>query len=155
MQGEITRRVRIRAMSSFASDLRQTVARVREQMARAAERSGRRGEEITLVAVSKTHPANRIHELFDAGVRHFGENRVQEWESKAPHLARLDAVWHMIGHVQKNKAARAAALFHSVDSLDSIALALRLDRARQELAPPAETGNLLRILVEVKLDPQP
>jgi pyridoxal phosphate enzyme (YggS family) len=142
-------------MSSSANDLRHTVARVREQMARAAERSGRRVEEITLVAVSKTHPANRIQELFDAGVRHFGENRVQEWESKAAQIAKLDAVWHMIGHVQKNKAARAAALFHSVDSLDSIALALRLDRAREEFAAPAEPGNSLRILVEVKLDPQP
>jgi pyridoxal phosphate enzyme (YggS family) len=88
-------------------------------------------------------------------VRHFGENRVQEWESKAAQIAKLDAVWHMIGHVQKNKAARAAALFHSVDSLDSIALALRLDRAREEFAAPAEPGNSLRILVEVKLDPQP
>ncbi|MGH9741779.1 MAG: YggS family pyridoxal phosphate-dependent enzyme, partial [Candidatus Acidiferrum sp.] len=72
---------------------------------------GRRAEEITLIGVSKTHPAESIREAYDAGVRHFGENRVQEWEAKHIPLVGLKARWHLIGHLQRNKAARAARLF--------------------------------------------
>ncbi len=147
------------------------LARVRERIELAASRAGRRAEEITLVAVSKTHSVRKIQELYEAGVRHFGENRVQERESKLSHLAGLEATWHMIGHVQKNKAARAVRLFDSIDSVDSAALAEKLDRARtdfntegtenaekrmtsneSELFAP---GNRLRVLIEVKLDPEP
>jgi hypothetical protein len=144
------------------------LANVRERIVKAASRSGRRPNEITLIAVSKTHSARRIQALYETGVRHFGENRVQERESKAPQLAGLEIFWHMIGHVQKNKAARAATLFHSVDSVDSIALATKLDRACQEFtAGDAEKtegaapsirrvpGQPLRVLLEVKLDPEP
>ena len=90
----------------------------------------RNPSEITLIAVSKTHPAESIRLAYEAGVRNFGENRVQEWESKRPLLSDLgDANWHLIGHLQSNKANRAATSFHSVDSVDELGLAQRLDRA--------------------------
>jgi hypothetical protein len=119
-----------------------------------------------LIAVSKFHPAGRIRELYEAGVRHFGENRVQEWETKRSALANLDATWHLIGHLQSNKVARAAKLFHTIDSVDSIALAERLEKAKKDFntagAEGAENGSeekndaqgmRLRVLVEVRLDP--
>ena len=142
------------------------LARVHERMARAAGRGGRRAEDITLIGVSKVHPAERIRELYEAGVRHFGENRVQEWESKLTSLADLDATWHLVGHLQSNKVARAARVFHTIDSLDSIALAERLERAKKEFnaegtegAEKVEEsegvgrGGRLRVLIEVRLDP--
>jgi len=155
-------------MSATAQDLASNLHHVLNRIENATVRSRRRAEEITLIAVSKTHSARTIRELYAAGVRHFGENRVQEWESKHTALAGLDASWHMIGHLQKNKAARAAQLFDSVGSLDSIALAEKLDRARAQLAdatresrtslnpsgPSAPPGKL-RVLIEVKLDPEP
>jgi pyridoxal phosphate enzyme (YggS family) len=158
-------------MNSTSAEMAGNLARVRERIELAASRAGRRAEEITLVAVSKTHSARKIQELYEAGVRHFGENRVQEREAKRAHLAGLDATWHMIGHVQKNKAARAVQLFDSIDSVDSAALAEKLDRARNDLdterAENAEkkktrnesevfaATNRLRVLIEVKLDPEP
>ena len=171
LQKSDTAHARIRAMSSEQAELAENLARVRERIELAASRSGRRAEEITLIAVSKTHSARKIQELYKAGVRHFGENRVQERESKLSHLAGLDATWHMIGHVQKNKAARAIRIFHSVDSVDSFALAEKLDRARAGFTTegtenteksrarnqpnPLASGNRLRVLIEVKLDPEP
>ena len=135
-------------------------------MERAAARGGRRAEDITLTGASKVHPAARIRELYEAGVRHFGENRVQEWESKRAFLADLDATWHLIGHLQSNKLARAVRLFHTIDSVDSIALAERLERAKKEFntegtegAEKSEEsegvapGGRLRVLIEVRLDP--
>lgn len=146
----------------------ENLARVRERIELAASRSGHRADEITLVAVSKTQSTRKIQELYEAGVRHFGENRVQERESKLAHLAGLDATWHMIGHLQKNKASRAARLFDSIDSVDSLALAEKLDRAIADfISEDAEkkktsaesklftTANRLRVLIEVKLDPEP
>jgi len=157
---------RIRAMGSSSRELAKNFALVRTRIELAAKRVGRRAEEITLVAVSKTHSADRIRELYGVGVRHFGENRVQERESKQVALADVGATWHMIGHLQKNKAARAAQLFDNVDSVDSIGLAEKLDRARAEVTteittgPDRESGRIgeskrLRVLIEVKLDPQP
>ena len=105
---------------------------VRERIGRAAQRTGRKPEEVTLVAVSKTFPAESIRLAYTAGVRHFGENRVQEWEAKRLLVADLAATWHLVGHLQSNKAARAARLFHWVDSLDSLPLAQKLDRAVAE-----------------------
>jgi pyridoxal phosphate enzyme (YggS family) len=122
-------------------------------MERAASVAGRRVDEVTLIAVSKTYPAGRIRELYEAGVRHFGENRIQEWESKQASLADLDGTWHMIGHLQSNKAGRASRLFHSIDSVDSVGLAERLDRARRESPDVAGSGRL-SVLIEVKLDPE-
>ncbi len=116
-------------------------------MAAAAARSGRRVEEITLIGVSKTHPASAIREAIGAGVQHFGENRVQEWEGKLAGVAGLDGTWHLVGHLQSNKAAEAANLFHCVDSVDSIALAWRLNRSREE----REFTRKLRILIQVRI----
>ncbi len=127
--------------------IRENLQRVQERIARAAERGGRGIEEITLIAVSKTHPASDIRAAFEAGIAHFGENRVQEWEGKRGEIAELPARWHLIGHLQSNKAARAAKLFHSVDSVDDFALAQRLDRARGELG----ASEKLRVLIEVHI----
>src|SRR5215469_15523364 len=100
---------------------------VRARIASAARRTGRKPDEITLIAVSKTHPAEAIRAAYDAGVRHFGENRVQEWEGKREGVVDLGATWHLIGHLQSNKSARAAKAFECVDSVDDYALAQRLD----------------------------
>jgi len=116
-------------------------------MARAAHRVGRPVEEVTLIGVSKTQPASAIRGAYEAGVRHFGENRVQEWEGKRAGTEGLAATWHLIGHLQSNKAARGARLFHSVDSVDDLALAQRLDRARAE----AGITGKLRVLIEVRI----
>ena len=129
------------------TSLRENFLNVQERIAAAAQRAGRRAEEITLIGVSKTHPAEAIRKAYEAGLRHFGENRVQEWEGKRSQLQDLDSTWHLIGHLQSNKAARAANLFHSVDSVDSAGTAQRLDRARGD----AGTQEKLRILIEVWL----
>jgi pyridoxal phosphate enzyme (YggS family) len=133
-------------MSDASRLIAQNVDAVRKQMERAAVRGKRSLDGITLVGISKGVPAELIREAFAAGVRHFGESRVQEWESKAPQLEDLEAIWHMVGHLQRNKAARAVSLFHTVDSVGSLPLAERLDRAAGE-------GRRLPVLLEVLLDP--
>jgi hypothetical protein len=130
------------------SSIRENLQDVRQRIAGAAKRAGRSPEEITLIAVSKTHPAEAIREAYQAGVRHFGENRVQEWEAKHGSVRELPATWHLVGHLQSNKAARAAGLFGSVDSLDDYALAQRLDRACSEIPASAK----LRVLIEVRVE---
>src|SRR5712691_2349349 len=130
--------------------VRENLLRIQERIASAATRAGRRPEEITLIAVSKTHPASAIVEAYEAGVRHFGENRVQEWEGKRAGTEGLVARWHLIGHLQSNKTARAARLFHSVDSVDDLDIAQRLDRARAE----AGITGKLRVLIEVRIAPE-
>jgi uncharacterized pyridoxal phosphate-containing UPF0001 family protein len=147
------------------------VAALRGRIAHAAARAGRRAEDVTLVAISKMFPASAIRAAWEAGIRDFGENRVQEWEGKCPEVADLAATWHLVGHLQSNKARRAANLFHAVDSLDSLELARRLDAA---LAQPPEVGaasrgglptsspasskdsenRRMRVLVEVRLAPE-
>src|SRR5947208_161793 len=96
------------------STLQERIATIRERIALAGQRSGRAPEEVTLIAVSKTHPADSIRAAFSLGVSHFGENRVQEWEGKRGPIESLAAEWHLIGHLQSNKAAKAARMFHSV-----------------------------------------
>lgn len=130
-------------MSVSPGQIAANLARVRERVGRAAGRAGRRAEQVTLVAVSKAFPAEAIRAAYEAGLRHFGENRVQEWESKQPHLAGFDAVWHLIGHLQGNKARRAARLFDRVDSVDSLPLAQKMDMAA------AAEGKRLPVLIEV------
>ncbi len=127
--------------------IRENLLQVSEVIAEAAKRAGRSADEITLVGVSKTHPAEAIREAFDAGLRHFGENRVQEWEGKRGEVAHLSATFHLIGHLQSNKAAKAANLFQSIDAVDDFALAQKLDRARSTLA----LAQPLRILLEVHI----
>jgi pyridoxal phosphate enzyme (YggS family) len=129
------------------SFVRENLLRVQERIAAAARRAGRRGEEVTLIGVSKTHPPEAIRAAYEAGLRHFGENRVQEWERKRSSVEDLDAKWHLIGHLQSNKAARAAGLFHCVDSVDDFALAQRLDRARHDLG----AADRMRVLLEVRV----
>ena len=98
------------------------------------------------MAVSKTQPPDRIREAYNAGMRLFGENRVQEFSGKAAALADLrDAEWHMIGHLQTNKATRAAELFAAADSVDSVKLAEKLDAATGKL------GKKLSVLIEVNV----
>jgi pyridoxal phosphate enzyme (YggS family) len=137
-----------RGGASLDSDyIRDNLSSIQERITAAARRAGRRPEEITLIGVSKTHPAELIRAAYMAGLRHFGENRVQEWEGKRSELGDLDATWHLIGHLQSNKAARAAGLFQCVDSVDDFALAKRLDRARSWTAGQAR----LRVLIEVRI----
>lgn len=134
-------------MPRAGTSVSENVDRVRERIARAALRGDRRPEEVVLIAISKTFPAEAIRDAFEAGVRAFGENRVQEWESKQPQLTDLQASWHLVGHLQSNKARRAARLFDWIDSVDDIALAAKLDEAA------GETNEWLAILIEVQLDP--
>ena len=101
---------------------------VQQRIEAAARRAGRDPAQITLVAVSKTQPPEVIRRAYDLGLRCFGENRVEEAESKIGQLPE-DIAWHMIGHVQSRKARRVAPLFQFVHSLDSVKLARRLDRA--------------------------
>jgi pyridoxal phosphate enzyme (YggS family) len=132
------------------SSVLENLLRIQERIAGAAARAGRNADEITLIGVSKTHPASAIREAFEAGVRHFGENRVQEWEGKRAGTEGLAATWHLIGHLQSNKAVRAAKLFHSIDSVNDMAVAQRLDRARVEAGIPGK----LRVLIEVRVAPE-
>src|SRR6266478_7552989 len=124
----------------------ENVARVREQMADAARRVGRNPEEITLMGVSKTFAPERISEAYQAGLRRFGENRVQEFAGKAAALSDLEgAEWHMIGHLQTNKAARALELFTAVDSEDSLRLAEKLNSSAGQM------GKRLVALIEINV----
>jgi PLP dependent protein len=119
---------------------------VRARIQAAASRAGRHANEITCMAVTKTFPPERILEAYQAGLRVFGENRVQEFADKSRALRHLpDAEWHMIGHLQTNKAARAAELFAAVDSLDSLRLAEKLNVSARLL------GRKLAVLIEIKM----
>ena len=122
------------------------VAEVRQRIAAAARRVGRNPPEVTLMAVSKTFAPERIREAYAAGLRVFGENRVQEFAGKAGTLTDLrDAEWHMIGHLQTNKAAKAVELFTAVDSVDSLRLAGRLNDSAQQI------GKKLGVLIEINV----
>jgi PLP dependent protein len=128
------------------SDLRANLAAVREKIGQAATRVGRDAAEIKLVAVSKTHPADVVTEAMRAGVSVFGENKVQEAESKIGEVGRDKAEWHLIGHLQSNKARKAVQLFHVIHSIDSLDLATRLERICVE-----EARRPLSVFVQVDL----
>ena len=124
------------------TELTRNLAAVRERMARAAQRARRDPAGITLLAVTKVFPASVIREAYELGLREFGENYVQEFESKAPAVADLSgARFHLIGHLQSNKARRAAELFQAIQTVDSPKLARRLN----------ETGAHLDVMLEVRL----
>ena len=118
---------------------------VRSRMASAARRSGRDPSEITLIAVTKVFPASAIREAYDLGVRDFGENYLQEFEGKYAEVQGLAAArFHLIGHLQSNKAKRATELFQVIQTVDSGKLARRLDAV----------GHRLDAMLEVKLSPE-
>lgn len=129
-------------------DMAGRVAAVRERIAVAALRAGRPVEDITLVAISKGHAASDVRQVFAAGVWHFGENRVQEAVEKisAAREERLDAVWHLVGHLQRNKVGAALGLFDIIDSLDSLRLAEAID---------AQADARVRVLLEVNVANEP
>ena len=131
-----------------ASDIRARAAAVLARVERAARRAGRDPSEVRLVAVSKTHPAALVREAAaSAGLRDFGENRVQEAEGKIGELKDVpDIRWHLIGHLQPNKARKAARLFDLIHSVESAALAERLERICGE-----EGRERLDVLVQVDL----
>lgn len=118
---------------------------VQERLAAACRRSGRRPEDVRLIAVTKTVPPEMIRQAYDAGLRDFGENRVQEAESKQGPLAGLSITWHLIGHLQTNKARVAREICQWVQSVDSFRLADKLDRAARH------PGERLPVLIEVNL----
>ena len=124
----------------------ENIARVREQIVNAARRAKREPSDVSLMAVTKTVSPERIREAYEAGVRLFGENRVQEFEGKSAALSDLNgAEWHMIGHLQRNKSRLAAETFRAVDSVDSLRLLQRLNGAADQL------GKKLPILIEINI----
>lgn len=140
---------------SLTMSIADNIARVEQQIATACRRADRARESVQLMAVSKTHPPATILDAYAAGLRLFGENRVQEYAGKRDELAEsgmfngdLPARFHCIGPLQSNKAARAAELFDAVDTVDSLRLAERLDRAAQEFR------KTLPVSIEVKLSPE-
>jgi len=133
-------------VKAFSMSIAESVARVRERIEAAARRAGRRSEDVALMAVSKTFPAERIREAYDAGLRLFGENRVQEFTRKRDSLRNLtDIEWHLIGHLQTNKAPKAVELFGAVDSVDSLRLAQKLNASAQQL------GKKIKVLIEINV----
>lgn len=120
-------------------------AHVRQRIAAAAERCGRKTEDVRLVAVTKAVPPDRIREAYEVGQRDFGENRIQEAEAKQRELAHLKIEWHLIGHLQTNKTGKARDLFQWIHSLDSARLARKLNEAA------GEAVNRLPVFIEVNL----
>jgi len=128
------------AMTSIAENLE----RVREQIAQAAARVGRVAEEIELVAIAKTHPAEKVREAIETGQTLFGESRVQEARAKIPELP-SNLRWHFVGHLQKNKIRHALPLFEMIHSVDSLGLAQDINRIAEE------DGMHPRVLLEVNV----
>jgi hypothetical protein len=129
-----------------APALSERLDEVRGRIEAAALRCNRAPKEITLVAVSKTHPVEIVRAAIASGATDLGENRVQEADGKIPDVGRHAARWHLIGHLQSNKARRAVELFDVIHSLDSLALAQRLDRMCVELNRPE-----LPVMIQVDL----
>ena len=127
-------------MSSIAEDLE----RVREQIASAAANSGRSADDVELVAISKTHPAEKVREAVEAGQTLFGESRVQEARAKIPELS-SNLRWHFVGHLQKNKVRQALPLFEMIHSVHSLELAQDINRVAEE------EGLHPRVLLEVNV----
>jgi len=124
----------------------QNLAWLRERIDAAARRVGRRSEDVALMAVSKTFPAQQIRDAYDAGLRLFGENRVQEFAEKIEGLRDLhDIEWRLIGHLQTNKAAKAVELFAGVDSVDSLRLGQKLNASALRL------GKQIEVLIEINV----
>ena len=129
-------------------DIREGLMRVRERIAAAAERAGRRADDVLLVAVSKTVDVDRIREAVAAGVPALGENRVQEAKGKVAALGRA-VPWHLIGHLQTNKVKDALALFDVIHSVDRLELAREIERRAAGLGRPID------VLLEVNVAGEP
>ncbi len=124
----------------------ENLAHLHDQITQTCRRANRPESEVDLMAVSKVHPVEMIHEAYAAGHRLFGENRVQEFQEKSPHIKDLaDANFHLIGPLQSNKTTKAAELFDAIDAVDSLKIAQRLNATAETL------GKKLPILIEVKL----
>jgi PLP dependent protein len=127
---------------SPGSSLAERLEVVQDRISRAAQSAGRRSDEVRMLAVTKVFPASAIVEAYQLGLRDFGENYVQEFETKHPEVAGLEgARFHLIGHLQSNKSRRAAELFKVIQTVDSPKLARRLNDA----------GHDLEVMLEVKL----
>lgn len=129
-----------------ANYLRDNLAEVHRKIKRAAAKAGRNADEIKLVAVSKTHSASVLREAIAVGTKVLGENKVQEAEGKINEIGRVAAEWHLIGHLQSNKARKAVELFDVIHTLDSLKLAERLERICIE-----DDRSSLSVLVQVDL----
>lgn len=129
-------------------DIAQNVAKVRERIARACVRAGRKPEEVILIAVSKTVDITRIEQAISAGVRHFGENYYQEAREKIPAI-NAQVQWHFIGHLQKNKVRGVVPLFEWIHTVDNEELAQEIDRRAQIV------GKRQRVLIEVNIAREP
>lgn len=141
---------------SCIMSIAENIARVEEQIVAACRNANRSRSGVRVMAVSKLHPPESLLEAVAAGLRLFGENRVQEFAGKKPILeaagifaAERPAIFHCIGPVQSNKSGRAAELFDAVDTIDSVRLAERLNQAAEQL------GKTLPICIEIKLSPEP
>jgi pyridoxal phosphate enzyme (YggS family) len=132
------------ALQLCVGSIAENLERVREQIAQAAAKAGRALEDIALVAITKTHPADRVREAIDAGQTLFGESRVQEARAKIPELP-SNTRWHFVGHLQKNKIRHALPLFEMIHSVDSLALAQDINRIANE------EGLHPRVLLEVNV----
>lgn len=130
------------------TDIRANLDRVRDRVARAAERSGRRASDVLLIGVSKTVDSARIRQAIDAGVPALGENRVQEAKEKIAELGR-PVPWHLIGHLQTNKVRDALELFDVIHSLDRLDLAREIDKRAHG------RGRTVNVLVEVNIAAEP
>ena len=130
----------------MSGQIPENLARITNRIAEAATRSGRGASEVKLVAVSKTHPSDTLREAISSGVHVFGENKVQEAEGKIEEIGRDAAEWHLIGHLQSNKARKAVQLFDFIHSVDSVDIAKRLERICGE-----EGRAKLSVLIQVDL----
>ena len=126
------------------SSILENLQGVREQIAQAAAKAGRDAKDIDLVAISKTHPAEKVREAVEAGQNLFGESRVQEARAKIPELS-SSICWHFVGHLQKNKVRQALPLFEMIHAVDSLALAQDINRIAEE------EGLYPRVLLEVNV----
>ncbi len=136
------------------STIAQRIALIRERVARAAERAGRSPAEVTIVAVSKTFPTQAIEEAVAAGIAHIGENRVQKAAAKITSLRHLPVTWHMLGHLQTNKAKTALELFDIIQSVDSLRLAEALSRRTERAIPVLLEVNVAGEASKFGLSPQ-
>ncbi|MGI8467832.1 MAG: YggS family pyridoxal phosphate-dependent enzyme [Pyrinomonadaceae bacterium] len=146
LRGKFKNGARICYIKIMQNNLRENLADVKKRIEAAANRAGRNPYEIKLIAVGKTHPVEVLREAIEAGMKIFGENKVREAESKIAELGRENLEWHLIGHLQSNKARRAAQLFDVIHTLDSIELAERLERICIE-----DGREKLSVLIQVDL----